>query len=274
ALPISGKDLLRLAHLIAVTQRPKHDPLAARLQKNGALPPGKHEPGNAHCIRRCHGFADDGEGLLADFVVRHEVVRLVVPYPLDRIGGHELLDVDRARAFEADGLQLFILEGHIFAFGRLVTLYLVLFTKRLASFGIHIAAFNAVTGYAVAGVEANLLPLRGRWRERDRTGHEREFQISLPVRTRRHIALQGVSGCNARKAFWFRLERIVRVRRGSSVADRRTDCHPCLGDELLPCLRARQFEKWSERRDSNPRPLDPQSSALPGCATLRTAEPL
>src|SRR5690606_34825827 len=29
-------------------------------------------------------------------------------------------------------------------------------------------------------------------------------------------------------------------------------------------------EEWSERRDSNPRPLDPQSSALPGCATLRT----
>ena len=28
-------------------------------------------------------------------------------------------------------------------------------------------------------------------------------------------------------------------------------------------------EEWSERRDSNPRPLDPQSSALPGCATLR-----
>src|SRR5690606_23292791 len=31
---------------------------------------------------------------------------------------------------------------------------------------------------------------------------------------------------------------------------------------------------WSERRDSNPRPLDPQSSALPGCATLRTASSL
>src|SRR5690242_8285327 len=27
--------------------------------------------------------------------------------------------------------------------------------------------------------------------------------------------------------------------------------------------------EWSERRDSNPRPLPPQSSALPGCATLR-----
>jgi hypothetical protein len=28
-------------------------------------------------------------------------------------------------------------------------------------------------------------------------------------------------------------------------------------------------EKWSGWRDSNPRPLDPQSSALPGCATSR-----
>ena len=26
---------------------------------------------------------------------------------------------------------------------------------------------------------------------------------------------------------------------------------------------------WSEWRDSNPRPLHPQCSALPGCATLR-----
>jgi hypothetical protein len=29
---------------------------------------------------------------------------------------------------------------------------------------------------------------------------------------------------------------------------------------------------WSERQDSNLRPLDPQSSALPGCATLRPAK--
>src|SRR5450432_2937663 len=27
--------------------------------------------------------------------------------------------------------------------------------------------------------------------------------------------------------------------------------------------------EWSERQDLNLRPLDPQSSALPGCATLR-----
>ena len=29
-------------------------------------------------------------------------------------------------------------------------------------------------------------------------------------------------------------------------------------------------EKWSERRDSNPRPSVPKTDALPGCATLRT----
>src|SRR5438046_518448 len=30
--------------------------------------------------------------------------------------------------------------------------------------------------------------------------------------------------------------------------------------------------EWSGWRDLNPRPLDPQSSALPNCATARTAE--
>ena len=39
-----------------------------------------------------------------------------------------------------------------------------------------------------------------------------------------------------------------------------------------PPLAARA--KWSERQDLNLRPLDPQSSALPGCATLRRGRPL
>ena len=30
-----------------------------------------------------------------------------------------------------------------------------------------------------------------------------------------------------------------------------------------------EVKSWSEWRDSNPRPLHPQYSALPGCATLR-----
>ena len=29
------------------------------------------------------------------------------------------------------------------------------------------------------------------------------------------------------------------------------------------------LKEWSERGDSNPRPLAPEASALPGCATLR-----
>src|SRR5579862_8912201 len=37
---------------------------------------------------------------------------------------------------------------------------------------------------------------------------------------------------------------------------------------MLPRGRV-EFEKLSGRRDLNPRPLDPQSSALPSCATSR-----
>src|SRR5687768_17823970 len=46
-----------------------------------------------------------------------------------------------------------------------------------------------------------------------------------------------------------------------------------IGNERDPLLvRKRlndQLKNWSGWRDSNPRPLDPQSSALPGCATSR-----
>src|SRR5690606_31477021 len=108
-----------------------------------------------------HGFADDAEGFLAHLVIRHKIIGLVVPYPLDRICGHELLYVDRARAFEADSFQLLILEGHIVAFGRLIALYLVLFAKRLAGFGIHIAASDAMARCTIDGMEADLLASRG-----------------------------------------------------------------------------------------------------------------
>jgi hypothetical protein len=47
-------------------------------------------------------------------------------------------------------------------------------------------------------------------------------------------------------------------------------CHPglkALGADGSACLQQRQ--RWSEWRDSNPRPSGPKPDALPGCATLR-----
>jgi hypothetical protein len=41
------------------------------------------------------------------------------------------------------------------------------------------------------------------------------------------------------------------------------------GPKIRPRTPAKSLRKWSERQDLNLRPLDPQSSALPGCATLR-----
>ncbi len=43
------------------------------------------------------------------------------------------------------------------------------------------------------------------------------------------------------------------------------------GDWQMRGRAAGPVQTWSERPDSNRRPLDPQSSALPSCATLRTA---
>src|SRR3546814_4452020 len=78
-------------------------PLAAR----------QHEAGDADGIGRCHGLADHREGLLRHLVVGHEVIGGVVPHPLDAVGGHELLDVDGARALQADRLQLVVLQHDV-----------------------------------------------------------------------------------------------------------------------------------------------------------------
>jgi hypothetical protein len=62
-----------------------------------------------------------------------------------------------------------------------------------------------------------------------------------------------------------------RVQRRDSPIDRDQP----VGHVPVACLtgtgRTRQSDGriWSERRDSNPRPLAPHASALPGCATLR-----
>ena len=56
------------------------------------------------------------------------------------------------------------------------------------------------------------------------------------------------------------------VRGGRHRRDRRRG-----RSKATPLTNRLQQGRWSERQDSNLRPLDPQSSALPGCATLREA---
>ena len=183
---MSPKTSAGLAHLVAVAQGPEDDALAARLQHHRPLAARQHQPRNADRVGRLHRLADHREGLLRDLVVGHEVIGRVVPDPLDAVGRHELLDVDRARALEPDRLELLVLDDDVAVLLDLVAADLVLVLYRLAGLGVDIAAADAVAGLGVEGVEAHLLALARRRGQRHRAGDERELEVALPIGARRH----------------------------------------------------------------------------------------
>ena len=81
--------------------------------------------GQRHSALVLHGVADDGEGLLAALAVRHDVIGPLVVALVDLLLGHELVDVDRVRALELDGVDLLGLDLDVLALGELVAAALV-----------------------------------------------------------------------------------------------------------------------------------------------------
>src|SRR3954469_24330264 len=82
----------------------------------------------------------------AHLVVRDQVMRRVVPDPADRTGRHTAVDIDRARAFQREGLELLVFEHDVLAVLALIAFYLVFVVDRLAGLGVHIAGVNTVAG--------------------------------------------------------------------------------------------------------------------------------
>src|SRR5690606_5310560 len=178
--------LLRVAHLVAIAERPEDDALAPRLQHHRPLAAREDQPRDSHGFRGRHGLADDGERLLSHLVFGHQVVGRLIPNPLDAVGRNELLDVDRAGAFEPDRLELLVLDDDVAALFDLVAPDLVLLRHRLSRIRIDIAAANAVAGLRIDRVKAHLLALCRRRRQGYRTGDQRKLQIAFPVGARRH----------------------------------------------------------------------------------------
>src|SRR3546814_16400525 len=81
-----------------------------------------------------------------------------------------LLDVDGARALQADSLQLVVLQHDVAVFLDLVAPDLVVVADRLAGLGTDVAAAEAFAVFAVEGVESPLLEFAGSRRSRHRDG--------------------------------------------------------------------------------------------------------
>src|SRR3546814_3018469 len=113
-----------------------------------------------------------------------------------------LLDVDGARALQADRLQLVVLQHDVAVFLDLVAPDLVVVADRLAGLGIDVAAADAIAGFAVEGVEAHLLAVAGGRRQRHRAGDERQLQVACPVGARRPLGASSGSATPANARGW------------------------------------------------------------------------
>ena len=90
----------------------------------------KDNSGDGAHIGRVHRIANDGKSLLANFVVRDEEMRRVVPNPSYGIRGNKFIAVDRPCAFEGDGIELLVLKRDVFALAPLVAFDLIFIVDR------------------------------------------------------------------------------------------------------------------------------------------------
>jgi len=131
-------------------------------------------------------FFSAHESVPADLAVGRDVVRTDVVKLVDLGFRHELVDLDRLRTFERDGLQFVVRDLDVFALGDFVALDDLVRRDFLAGLLVHLAVADAVAGLAVDLVEADLLALGRGGIKGDRTRDQRQSQISLPVCTRCH----------------------------------------------------------------------------------------
>src|SRR5690242_3021415 len=159
---------LLIAHFIRIAQRDSKHSFAARLQRDDVFTRGEDDLAQRYHAFLANGFANDREGLLTDFAIRHDVIRIAHIKLVDLLARDELVDIDDVFTFDGDRLELVRFDLDIFAFGDLVALHDLGIVDFIAGFRVDFLIADAMAGLFVDLMEADLFPLRGRWKQSDR----------------------------------------------------------------------------------------------------------
>ena len=85
-------------------------------------------------------MADNGERLLPDFAIRHDVIRAIEIKLVDLFFRNELVNLDRALALDRYGLEFFRLDLEVLALADLVALDDVGGLHLIAALGVDLLA--------------------------------------------------------------------------------------------------------------------------------------
>ena len=169
------------AHLVGVTQQRSHQALAERFERDDMLAVGQHHAADRDLVHAPDGFADHRKRIMADLAVGDEIIGTDQIAVVDIGLGHELVDLDGMGRFQRDVVELLLRDLDVGVGVDLVALHDVVGADFLAGVGIDLGIFDAVAGFAVDLVEADLFGIRRRRIQRDRAGHERKAQKTFPV---------------------------------------------------------------------------------------------
>src|SRR5215475_13848403 len=126
------------------------------------------------------------ERLLPDVAIGDNVVRAVQIEFVDLFLRHELIDLDRAFAFDRDRLEFLGIDLEVLVLTDLVAFDDVIGVDFFFAVGIDLAVFDPMTGLFVDLMEADFFALRRRGEERDRTRDQRQLEVALPIRAGCH----------------------------------------------------------------------------------------
>ena len=99
-----------LSHLVGVTQRHPHHSLTACFERNDVLTRSEHHLSDGHHSLLADCLTDHREGLLPDFAVRDDVIRIVLIQFVNFFARNELVDFDGALTLNRDGFKFFWFE--------------------------------------------------------------------------------------------------------------------------------------------------------------------
>ncbi len=143
-------------------------PLPRGCEHQQPLAPIKHDARQADEFFVAHGFADDGESLLRNLVVGHQVIGFIEVKAIDLGNRHEGFDVDRMRAFQRDLVEFVVLQLDVLVGLDLVALDPIFLVDRLAAFGVDDQIAHPVAGLLVDDVEPDAIARAGGGVERHR----------------------------------------------------------------------------------------------------------
>jgi hypothetical protein len=86
-----------------------------------------------------------------------------------------------------NGVEFFVLNNEILAFGDFIPPRDVLPGHHLARFGIHVLLLQSVAGLSIEPIEADFLAKRGGWVQGNWTRDQGQPKVALPIRARGHF---------------------------------------------------------------------------------------